>query len=419
MIITKIKLRNWYSFKDCSLDLSYPRKIVDSNIPFEYLDAFENIRFKRVVILSGANATGKTSFAKILLAIRSFISSGELNRYFSEGINKNETSLGFMVEFIDQNPMPENIDCSNQDTDFKNYDFYHQLEVIVTKDNQVAPIPFFKFCYKAIEIKKTDSIESLRTLLSSIEDDSSSKKSRKTIYINSLNDSYGSKEYIEKLFAFKNLRLTKHWNFLYNDHSDDTVINSKVLLNKDILQAVLKTFDPSVENVEDAYQKNKPEEPNGFFVNFYNGNKIYISSEGAVNDEKHLLSLGTFESIKIANFISIVLSTQGRRGCTFFLDEGMSHVQSEIERTIVNLIIQKMNRYSQFFYTTHNYDVLDMNLPIHSYLFIRKDEEYNSYFIRPEETFKKNDRSIVNYIKNDVLRTLPNTTLLEDILMQD
>ena len=115
MIITKIKLNNWYSFKDCTLDLSYPRKIVDSNIPFEYLDAFENIRFKRVVILSGANATGKTSFAKILLAIRSFISSGELNRYFSEGMNKNEDSLSFTVEFIDQNPIPENIDCSNLD----------------------------------------------------------------------------------------------------------------------------------------------------------------------------------------------------------------------------------------------------------------------------------------------------------------
>lgn len=419
MIITKIKLSNWYSFKDCTLDLSYPRKIVDSNIPFEYLDAFENIRFKRVVILSGANATGKTSFAKILLAIRSFISSGELNRYFSEGMNKNENSLAFTVEFIDQNPTPENIDCSNLDPNFKNYDFYHQLNVKVQKYNNVSQMPFFNFCYKAVEIKKSDSIESLRGLLELVDEDYLSKKSRKTIYINSLDNEYGSKEYIEKLFAFKNLKLTKHWNFLYNDHSDDTVLNSKVLLNKDILQAVLKTFDPSVENVEDAYQKNKPDEPNGFFVNFYNGNKIYISSEGAVTDEKHLFSLGTYESIKIANFISIVLSTQGRRGCTFFLDEGMSHVQSEIERTIVNLIIQKMNRYSQFFYTTHNYDVLDMNLPIHSYLFIRKDEEYNSYFIRPEDTFKKNDRSIVNYIKNDVLRTLPDTSLLENILMQD
>lgn len=419
MIITKLVLNNWYSFKDCSLDLSYPRKIVDSNIPYEYLDAFENIRFKRAIILSGANATGKTSFAKILLAIRGFISNGELSSYFYQGFNKNEDSLSFIIEFIDQNSDPEQIDCNPQDTPIKNYDFYHQLEVKVRKNQLEQQKLIFNFCYKAVEIKKSDSIESLRVLLASLDEENLSKKARKSIYLDSLNDTYGTKDYIENLFNFKNLKFTSHWNFLYNDHNDAIVLNSKARLNKDILEAILKTFDPSIEKVEDAYQKDKPDEPNGFFVNFHNGNKIYISNEGAVTDEKHLLSLGTYESLKIANFVSIVLSTQNKRGCTFFLDEGMSHVQSEIERTIVNLIIQKMNRYSQFFYTTHNYDVLDMNLPIHSYLFIRKDEDFNSYFIRAEETFKKNDRSIVNYIKNDVLRTLPNTALLDNILMQD
>lgn len=419
MIITKLELKNWYSFKDCSLDLSYPRKIVDSNIPYEYLDAFENIRFKRAIILSGANATGKTSFAKILLAIRVFISNGDLNSYFYQGFNKNEDFLSFKIEFIDQDSDPERIDCSVQDGPIKNYDFYHQLEVRVEKHAIDQQKLIFNFCYKSVEIKKIDSIESLRVLLASMDEEFSSKKTRKCTYLNSLNDAYGTKSYIEKLFNFKLLKFTKHWNFLYNDHSDDVVLNSKVRLNKEILEAILKTFDPSIKKVEDAYQKDKPDEPNGFFANFHNGNKIYISNEGAITDERHLFSLGTSESLKIANFVSIVLSTQNKRGCTFFLDEGMSHVQSEIERTIVNLIIQKMNRYSQFFYTTHNYDVLDMNLPIHSYLFIRKDEDFNSYFIRAEETFKKNDRSIVNYIKNDVLRTLPNTALLDDILMQD
>jgi hypothetical protein len=419
MIITKLILNNWYSFKDCTLDLSYPRKITDSNIPYEFLDAFENIRFKRAIILSGANATGKTSFAKILLAIRGFISKGELSRFFHQGFNKDNDTLSFTIEFIDQDPNPDEVDCAPQDSSLKNYNFYHQLEVIVrnvANDNQKL---FFNFCYKAIEIKKADSIENLRGILTNLDQDSLSKKTRKTIYINSLNDTYGTKEYIEKLFNFKSLRFTNHWNFLYNDHSDDVLLNTKAHLDKDILEAILKTFDPSIQKVENAYQKDKPDEVNGFFVNFHNGNKIYISNEGAVTDEKHLLSLGTYDSLKIANFVSIVLTTQNKRGCTFFLDEGMSHVQSEIERTIVNLIIQKMGRYSQFFYTTHNYDVLDMNLPIHSYLFIRRDEEFNSYFIRPEETFKKNDRSIVNYIKNDVLRTLPNTALLDDILMQD
>ena len=73
MIITKLYVNNWYSFVDCELDLTYSRKINDSTISYEYLPNFENIRYKRVVILTGANASGKTSLAKIILAIRAFL----------------------------------------------------------------------------------------------------------------------------------------------------------------------------------------------------------------------------------------------------------------------------------------------------------------------------------------------------------
>ncbi|MFN4105721.1 MULTISPECIES: AAA family ATPase [Acinetobacter] len=418
LIITKISLKNWYSFKDCSLDLSYPRRIVDSTVPFEYLENFENIRFKRVIILSGANATGKTSFAKILVAIRNFISKGELSKFFYQGFRENDDVLEFEVEFIDRNPDPETIDCSKVEDSEKVYDFYHRLKVIVSRDNN-DPEHLkltYNFCYKAIEIKKIDSVETLRGLLDEMP--FKQHKARQTFFIDTINDKPNQKDYLEKVFKFQSLNLTNHWNFLYNDHNDDVLLNNKASLTKDTLEAVLKTFDPSILSVQEAHQDGKQND-NGFFANFYNGNQIYISNDGQVLQNKHFFSLGTYESIKIANFVSLVLSTKNKRGCTFFLDEGMSYVQSEIERNIVNLILQKMNRYSQFFYTTHNYDVLDMNLPIHSYLFIRKDDSFDSQFIRAEQFFKKNDRSIVNYIKNDVLGTLPDTRLLDDLLMGD
>ncbi|MDC4350455.1 hypothetical protein NQ627_17385, partial [Acinetobacter baumannii] len=72
-----------------------------------------------------------------------------------------------------------------------------------------------------------------------------------------------------------------------------------------------------------------------------------------------------------------------------------------------------------FFYTTHNYDILDMNLPIHSYLFIKRDSNHNSIFIKAEDNFNKNDRSIINYVKNDVLCTLPDTYLIDELMMED
>lgn len=42
----------------------------------------------------------------------------------------------------------------------------------------------------------------------------------------------------------------------------------------------------------------------------------------------------------------------------YVLDENMANVQSEIEKSMINLIIEKMEDSSQFFCNTHNYEVL-------------------------------------------------------------
>ncbi|ENO9782168.1 ATP-binding protein, partial [Acinetobacter baumannii] len=402
MIITKLYVDNWYSFVDCELDLTYSRKINDSTIPYEYLPNFENIRYKRVVILTGANATGKTSLAKILVAIRSFINNKEVNHFFKEGMHPDKNELVFHFEFIDKEPSTE---ATVKGENYYSYIHFLKVKVLLNESKERCR---FHFTYKAVEIKKTDNIQKLRSLLEQL-DENFSLKGRESFYLSNYDEDYSSVKFKDALFIFNNLELSIGWNFLYNDLSDDSKFKFNESHNKDILSAVLKTFDPSIVSVNEALEKGESE-TNGFFINFYNKDKVYISNDGIVSvDKRHLLSLGTYEAIKIASLISSIISTKGLNGCTFFLDEGMSHVQSEIERAIIALIIEKMNKYSQFFYTTHNYDILDMNLPIHSYLFIKRDQDHNSIFIKAENHFNKNDRSIINYVKNDVLCTLPDT----------
>ncbi|QQC82785.1 ATP-binding protein [Acinetobacter bereziniae] len=414
MILTKIHINNWYSFVDSELDLTYARKSNESTIQYEYLSGFENIRFKRVIVLTGANASGKTSFAKIILSIRNFINDKKISKFFEEGMRKNGDNLEFTVEFIDKAPTKIEDQSSVNVT---SYDHLHYLKVQIFKLNENINEYKYKFTYKTIEIKKTDSIEKLREILKNY-DGSQKIKLRNSLYLSNFED-YTSDESKRSIFDFENLSFNVGWNFLYNDLSDASKLKLPVKVDREILESILKTFDPSITSVKEATEKGETE-TNGFFINFHNNDKIYLSNDGKIDESKrYLLSLGTYEAIKIASFISVVVDSEGRNGCTFFLDEGMSHVQSEIERAIVVLIIEKMNKYSQFFYTTHNYDILDMNLPIHSYLFIKKDESFNSQFIKAEDYFSKNDRSIINYIKNDVLCTLPDTTLIDEILMRD
>lgn len=69
MIVMSLKLDCIYGFEDFEINFTYPKKVVNSIIDEEYLEGRERFRYKKAVILMGANATGKTSLGKALLKI--------------------------------------------------------------------------------------------------------------------------------------------------------------------------------------------------------------------------------------------------------------------------------------------------------------------------------------------------------------
>ena len=76
MIVLSLTLDRIYGFNDFNINFTYPKKIVNSIIEAEHLAGRERFRYKKAVILMGANATGKTSLGKALLRIFGYISSG-------------------------------------------------------------------------------------------------------------------------------------------------------------------------------------------------------------------------------------------------------------------------------------------------------------------------------------------------------
>ena len=80
MIVMNIEMDNFMSFNNFAMNLSYPKKIVNSSIENEFLTGFTNFRYKKVNILMGANATGKTSFGKMLMNIFHFMDKKQYTR---------------------------------------------------------------------------------------------------------------------------------------------------------------------------------------------------------------------------------------------------------------------------------------------------------------------------------------------------
>ncbi len=73
MIILKVDIDNFYCFKDFKINFSYKKKLSNSLIENEFLEDYPNFRFKKVNLLMGCNASGKTAFGKMLMAIVNFI----------------------------------------------------------------------------------------------------------------------------------------------------------------------------------------------------------------------------------------------------------------------------------------------------------------------------------------------------------
>ena len=76
MIVLNVILKNILGFSDFNINFSYPKKIVNSIIENEHLAGRPNFRYKKVVLLMGANATGKTSLGKALAKIFKYINTG-------------------------------------------------------------------------------------------------------------------------------------------------------------------------------------------------------------------------------------------------------------------------------------------------------------------------------------------------------
>ncbi|WDA46191.1 AAA family ATPase [Fusobacterium nucleatum] len=366
MIIMNLEIDNFFCFKDFSINFSYKRKLNKSTIPYEYLEDYPNFRFKKLNILMGSNASGKTVFGKMLRAISNFIEYRN-PLYLIEAVNFLDKKANFKLDFVSSN--------------FEKKKVLSQLEVTIFK-NTIERIE-----YNETILEKKDSYKKTLERLLNNENKVILFNKKEKVITDKMN------ELLEKISSL-------NFYFCFPDENTEEKYNLKVL------EDILKTFDTSIIKVEKV--KNVS---NGFLVYFTHGKNLLIQN-GKPAIEKDMLSSGTKEGIKIAGVISSILENKNR---LFYIDEQFVHIHPEIEKTIISVIIDLIGKESQVFFTTHNLEILDMNLPIHSYIFLHRDK-YITEVIYPEKILvNKNDRGLKNLAENNLFNTIPDVSLLETI----
>lgn len=300
--------------------MAYPKKKPNSYIENEYLDGHPNFRYKKVNILMGANATGKTSFGRMLMAVFNFMDKKQFQA-LTEEISDEKNPAFFAMDFIvDENAL---------------YRFHVKIRPKSGEKYQNSDIAV---TIKKVHITKADSYESC------------SKRLDKVI-------SEQSSSYIEELDKIKGLS----WLFEYPSNSEISYNVHNLASDKSylrILEYTLKSLDSSIKKVE------RIDNVENSYVIRMEGCSVIIQNGKIV--DTNILSSGTKAGIEIAGFLACILN--GDYGF-YYCDEKFSYIHSDIEKAFLAVMIQSLKSDDQLFFTTHNTDILDLPLPKHSFTF--------------------------------------------------
>lgn len=371
MIIMDLKINNFFAFKNFHINFAYPKKIVNSYLEDEFLEGYPNFRYKKVNIIMGSNATGKTSFGKMILAIFNLIDRKNVDLVTPFISNKKESAF-FAMDFVEK----------EEDKYYLyriNANFLGNAEANYTIDNVFINV-------NSVEIRKRDNYELCSERL-----DSLTKNEFTENYITEL-------EKIPKL----------SWSFAFpfdSFKSEYKVLDDDRYLK--LLEYTLKILDPAIK-----YVKRIEDVKNAFIISF--GDKDIILQDGKVVNES-LLSSGTKEGIRIA---SIIDTLKVGKEAVYYCDEMFSHIHADIEKGFLSLMIDLLGRNSQLFFTSHNTDLLDLPLPKHCFTFLKKeiyDDGQVILAINASKYLKKNTDSLRNAVDNDLFSISPNLALLDEI----
>ena len=364
MVAMNIELDNFLIFNDFKLNLSYAKKTVHSTIVDEHLHERNNFRYRKLIILMGANATGKTALSRVLMGIYNFIAKKEYSA-ITGYIENPSKDASFSIDLAFSDHTLYRISCRISGRSKKQLD-YQSGDISVHVSSEA--------------ILKNDSYESCVSRLT-------------------------AKEVIEYESYIKALEQVPSlsWKFEYPFAAEGSQRALEPVAPDyyaKVLEKTLQALDPRIEKVTKIANNEST------FLIRYPNNTVLIKD--GLLQEPMKLSRGTADGIGVANLITAIrLKTME----FFFCDEMFSHIHSAAEKAFLSVIIDLLHDDQQIFVTTHNEEILDMDLPLHSFAFLRRDNyDQNAIScVYASDYIKRNNVSLKNAVENDIFSSSPDT----------
>lgn len=381
MIFYEIKLDDLFQFKNFSIDFTYSRESKFSPIP-QVHKKYPNLKFKKFVILLGANASGKTTLGKALCVIQNFLNGKDISKIsffnmkdtFEKGISK-EISI---------------------ETTFSTQTYMYNVSFKIDSNGISSET------WKRVTLKNLSYIKHKQELDKS-----------KPIYNK---DDFNTNSFVSYFLTSKeNIHhrneIQNSLGFIYSFSGlENNSIDEAIGLDIKYLKNIIMSFDNSIIDVS-----NSKEVAGNKIIHFKNGHKEIILKNGRLSDEHNsVLSTGTKESIMLAYVIYALYKNAYH---TLYIDEKMSHSHSEIEQQIIQILITLIDRIDgQVFITSHNSDLLNLNIPNYNFILFKKNRDGTiSKVIEPEKVVKHQNRKLKKIVEEDIFSTAPILDSLIDL----
>lgn len=363
MVILDVRMDNLYAFKNFHMNLTYPKKIVGSSIEEEHLTDRPNFRYKKVNVIMGANASGKTTFGRALMKIFNFID--QKNYFFiTDIVGDRKKDASFVLDMASKQNVFYRISCKISPCDYEKYSA-ENISVEIRQANILVK-DSYESCVKRIEATCYEPLDN----------------------------------YLEELEKVGSL----DWLFMYPDEAKMLHFHKREPQFGKILERILKALDPSIREV-----KKSTDVENAYVIR--TRDRAIIIQDGEKFDTD-FLSSGTKAGVEIAQMVSSIKHEH----CSFYYcDEKFSYIHSDLEKAILSLMIDGLRANDQLFFTSHNTDILDMNLPKHAFTFLCKDVtnlDCPINCISASEVLKRNTDSLKNAVENDMFACSPAVDLI-------
>ena len=347
---------------------SYPRKLKQSTIENENLISNANFRYKKLNILMGSNASGKTSLVRAIWSIMLLLKEND-KRNLENIININTDESYIEIDRVVKIATKANL-----------------LRLKIKTENNPEDLKVEMAC-KKIPVGKKSSYESCKKRLDAFE-----------------------YEYSDYESVLRDLDLRGiGWNVvipateaLFNrvsflEFKDEQESNDYLTM----LNTVLKSLDPAI--IEITRSKDTD---NAYVVQHENVGAIIAQANNSLSSIPSLSS-GTEYGFNITN---IFFSVRHRRIGIYLIDGQFSYIDSTIEKAMIAKLANMIGDDEQIFITTHNHEVADMKLPLHSYYFLNKEKTEQGMKICvncASEIEKRNNVAAKSIIDNDLFGISP------------